>query len=345
MKARSYIPLAVALSCFAPSLASPARADPPPAKGDKAPSPALDDTDKQAAAHLAAGNKAFREGRFADAERAYREAFALKKGYDIAGNLGAAEQAQGKLKQAAQHYAFTLKSFPITGEPEARERIKKALDQCRQGVGAVAVKGAPKGAVIHVDGAPVGEAPLDDDLFVDPGEHTLLVSLEGYKSASRKISLEKAERIELNMPLERLPPPDKAPPPKPSPKRSLIPIIGLSAGAAVALAVGAGVVVLGGKQRDDVVALREVMLADKKSCVEGAANFDEPRCAELRRRAEKSDFTRSTGEVILVVGGAALLGLGAYLILPLFSSDSPTTFKVKPQIGLNAGGLSVSGVF
>ncbi len=81
---------------------------------------------------MVTGNRAFKEGRFDAAEKAYEAAFALEKGYDIAGNLGAAELAQGKHREAAQHLAFTLRLFPITGDPALRERMKKAFEQCRE---------------------------------------------------------------------------------------------------------------------------------------------------------------------------------------------------------------------
>ena len=142
------------------------------------------------------GNRAFKEGKFAAAEEAYRAAFALKKGYDIAGNLGAAELALGLHREAARHLAFTLRLFPITGDPALREQMKKAFEQCRREVGALRVKVAPAGAAVRVDGAPVtteeepraagvsaapdGEAPQVDEVFVDPGEHVVEAALEGY---------------------------------------------------------------------------------------------------------------------------------------------------------------------
>ena len=120
----------------------PETAKPPPATGDgpAGDPPAGASADEQAAHWLAAGNKAFKEGRFAEAERAYRQAFAVKKGFDIAGNLGAAELAEGKLRECAQHLAFTLRNFPLTGEPALREQMNRAYQQCRRGAGAVRVK-------------------------------------------------------------------------------------------------------------------------------------------------------------------------------------------------------------
>src|SRR4051794_35821512 len=64
--------------------------------------------------YLATGNKAFKAGKFAEAEAAYAQAFALKKVHDIAGNLAMAEFAQGKTRAAAEHLAIALRLFPVT---------------------------------------------------------------------------------------------------------------------------------------------------------------------------------------------------------------------------------------
>src|SRR5438093_3313226 len=77
--------------------------------------------------YLAAGNKAFKAGKFAEAEEAYAQALALKKVHDIAGNLAMAEFAQGKMRAAAEHLAFALRLFPVTGEPAARDQMQKTF--------------------------------------------------------------------------------------------------------------------------------------------------------------------------------------------------------------------------
>src|SRR6185437_10284447 len=152
----------------------------------------------------------------------YEAAFALKKGYDIAGNLGAAELAQGKHREAAQHLAFTLRLFPITGDPALREQMKKAFEQCQKEVGALRVKVAPAGAAVRVDGAPVtaedaskvasapaspaGEAPRVDEIFVDPGEHLVEAALDGYTGAPQHVSVAKGGSVEVAITLTPLPP-------------------------------------------------------------------------------------------------------------------------------------------
>ncbi len=134
--------LAAALS--APSAAG--AADPKGSFGAKAgaaaatpPPPPTGTVDERASKWLSMGNKAFKEGKFAEAEKAYHEAFVLKQVYDIAGNLAMAEFAQSKHRDAAEHLALAIRLFPVTGEPATREQMQKTFDQCKGKVGAVKV--------------------------------------------------------------------------------------------------------------------------------------------------------------------------------------------------------------
>src|SRR3954466_3716028 len=126
---------------------------------DTSPQPQLSAEDNEKATKLLAeGNKAFKAGKFADAEKAYEQAFTLKKVHDIAGNLAMSEFAQGKTRDAAEHLAFALRLFPLTGEPTQREQMQKTYDQCRGSVGSVRVSVNVKDAQVYVDGNLVGEA-------------------------------------------------------------------------------------------------------------------------------------------------------------------------------------------
>jgi hypothetical protein len=304
--------------------------------------------DEQAARLLAAGNKAFKEGRFAEAERAYREAFGIKKGYDIAGNLGAAELAQGKVREGAQHLAFTLRMFPVTGEPALREQMAKAFEQCRRGVGAVRVKLDVKGASILMDGAPAGEAPLLDDVFVEPGEHVVEARLDGYAGAPQRVQVERGGSVEVTLALAPLPPPP--PPPQatvviPLRRRSVIPGIGLAALAVVGLGGGAAFISMSASKRSDAQVLATQILSNRGSCVAGAASYDAARCPTLQTTLHTDDAFHDVAVGAFIAGSAAALGTAAWFLWPQRTPSSGRRIRVTPLVGAGDGGVVVSGSF
>lgn len=321
------------------------------AAGDPAQSKTQEgDADERASKWLSKGNKAFKEGRFADAEQAYREAFALKKGYDIAGNLGAAELAQGKRREAAQHLAFTLRMFPLTGEPALREQMTKAYDQCRAEVSSIHVEASVKGAQIFVDGQPQGEAPLLDDVFLDPGEHTVDARLDGFTSEPRRVTVLKGATVRVEIPLtaeavpvSQVPSLPREEPPK---RRSFIP--GVALGAVAVVGIGGGIAFLGmaSGKRSTADSTRALILADRRSCVPAAPNLDTGRCPGLHSDLAASDTFHDVAVGAFIAGGIAAVGTAAYFLWPSRPARAAGyNLQVTPVFGASAGAVILSGSF
>ncbi len=330
--------LVTLLACAAPARAQTGPVEPAPA----APS----DPDAQAARWMGTGNRAFKEGHFAEAEEAYRQAFTLKRGYDIAGNLGAAELAQGKLRDAAQHLAFTLRLFPLTGEPALREQMARAYEQCRRGVAALRVQVEVKGATIFVDGAAVGEAPLPDEVFVEPGEHVVEARLGGYTGAPLRLVAVKGTSADVTLELTPVPRPPPAPPPTPPVRhRSPAPGLGLAAVAVVGFGSGAALLGLSSSKRAEAVALGAVIVgpAPHHACVSGAANYDAASCPTLASTLRADDTYHDVAVGALLAGSAAAVGAATWLLWP--QRRPVSGLRVTPILGGGQGGATVSGSF
>lgn len=67
--------------------------------------------------------------------------------------------------------------------------------------GTVIVGSVPTGADIYADGKFVGDAPAS--LTLAPGQHTVRVSLNGYKSWTRDLSVLASSKVSLNAALEK----------------------------------------------------------------------------------------------------------------------------------------------
>ncbi|MFT3775098.1 MAG: PEGA domain-containing protein [Minicystis sp.] len=338
------VSLALLLAC---AVTTPALADDGPKQGKAAAAPGADD---QAAQWMAKGNKAFKEGRFADAESAYREAFDSKQGYDIAGNLGAAEMAQGKLKEAAQHLAFSLRLFPITGDPGLRERMTKALEQCQKDVGALHVSADPRGASIWIDGARSGESPLPDDVFVDPGDHTVEARLDGYTAAVQQVHVEKGNAAAVTLTLvpvvKQAPPVDPTPTVAPVKRRSLIPGLALGAVSVVGLAGGIAFISMSSSSKSEAEAMSQSIVGNHQSCVGGAGNYDAARCGPLNDKAKAYATYHNVAVGAFIAGGIAAAGTAAYFLWP--SKRAGATghdLRVAPVFGSRDGAVIVTGSF
>jgi hypothetical protein len=305
--------------------------------------------DERAAKWLSEGNKAFKDGKFAEAEKAYKEAFALKQVYDIAGNLAMSEFAQSKHRDAAQHLALAIRLFPVTGEPATREQMQKTFDQCKGHVGTVKVEVATiRGAQVSADGKVFGEAPLADDLFLEPGSHTISVTAKGYKDASKSVDVQKGIASVVKLDLVLLPPEvvvRNGPDMPAAPPRSKKPAIALGAFGIVALGVGGALLGVGAGKKGDAGTLHDQIVSDNHACVPGFTNLD-TRCGALKDQLASGYTLQNAGGVILGVGVVSAAAAVVYLLMPppRNPKESPSV-KVAPTAGREQGGIVVSGSF
>ena len=117
----------------------------------------------------------------------YLAAWALKKHWQIATNLGDAELRTGRPRDAAEHLAFALREGAEMS-PAQRDGVQKALDDAKKQVATIDVQITPEGADVVIDGAFVGRSPLADPVFLAPGEHTVEVQKVGYVARSEKVA-------------------------------------------------------------------------------------------------------------------------------------------------------------
>lgn len=287
------------------------------------------------------GIEAHKAGNLVEAEGYYRTAFDLRKSYDIAGNLGDVELKLGKPRDAAEHLAFTMSNFPLTGKPELRDRMQKAFEEARQQVGAVRITVNVERAEIMLNQRVIGKSPMSEEYFVDPGEHTFQATLKGYKPTTQTITAEKGAQLEVKLTLIAIAPP-------PPPKRSKAPAVALGVGAAVGFGAGLGLFLLSNSKLGEAEELTNEIVAANGTCREERGTVH-PSCADLE--SKKSTVNTLDGLAIgaASLGGLALVGMVVYLALP--APAAPPTratglnIKLIPTAGRDSGGLLVSGSF
>lgn len=289
---------------------------------------------------------------WAEAEALLRQAWALRHAYDIAGNLGLAETGLGKWREASEHLAFALATFPANGKAAHRELLREKLVKVREELGALTVVvGAAGvggvGAEVVVDGKRVGTAPLGEAVFVDPGSHTVEARLAGYETARQGVEAVKggALTVTLGMVGVREAPVVVVPTVTPE-RRSRAPGIVLGSVAGVSLATGIALVVVAASKTSTVQDEYNAIKKAGHSCVVGASNFD-PQCNGLHSTASSGDTLHNAGVGLLAVAGAAAVGAVLYIVWPPASAAAPrvSAVRVTPAASPTGLGLLFSATF
>ena len=142
------------------------------------------------------GNTAYDAEKWQDAYDTFGAAWALKKSFDIAGNLGDVELVLGKPRDAAEHLSYSLRHAPASMKAEVRDRTKQLLTEARAQVGTVVVRVNVNDAEIFVDGRLVGRSPLPGELFVDPGDRTLEAKFAGHPTSRQVVHAAKGIEVQ-----------------------------------------------------------------------------------------------------------------------------------------------------
>jgi hypothetical protein len=326
--------LAAAPPCVAFSATA---ADAPPASAPPS-APATKPRDAADELFRAAG-KAFDAGRFSESEELLEKAWALKKTHDIAGNLGITKLHLGKHREAATHLAWSLRHMPPTERRMNREGLEAEFKKARAEVGGLRIQVNIAGADVLVNGADAGKAPLEGEVFVDPGTANVTARLDGYSTPLQSVTVGKGDTRDLSVELVPIKGPDT--------RRSVVPGVVLAGVAGVALATGIGLFVVSGNKYADSKTLHDAILKDGGTCVPGGAHLDK-RCDQLHTTAATSDRLLGASVGLFIGAGAAAIATGAYLIWArsVPSAPSPSqAFRVVPAISPSNAGLLFSGSF
>jgi hypothetical protein len=297
------------------------------------------------------GKVAFNAGKYNDALRIYHEAWSLKQSPDIAANLAQTESELGKHRDAAEHFSFALAHLLPSSTDEQKQALAEGLAQEKKEIGLLHVTLEPSDSVLTIDDARV-TVPPSGDIFLEPGEHGVSVSHEGYEPNQQSLRLSRGAAQVLWIKLtalggspaasegtEELAPAatETTPPPANSHShRSIVPA--LIGGGLVAAGAAVGVVFLfsANSNQEDADRLRAA-LPGANACGAGTPHTGD--CAALHDKNSEVDRARTLEIAGFSVAGAAAVGTGLYLLWPRSHSSSRASLPstLLPSIAITPG--------
>lgn len=306
------------------------------------------------------GFEAVRRHDWPTAYNIYSELWHERQTYDVAILLGQSELNLKKYRDAAEHLAFGLRYSPAREEPARLALVRGLLEQAKEHVGTLKLQVEPAKADVYVDDKPIGTTPLELDVFIEPGVHTVEAKLTGYDSVRETVEAasgrERTVELKLRLAAAAAVPP--AAPATPSTdqdpsvrnpeqarevesdssSRSYVPA-GIAAGTAgIALAGGIALFVLSTSKESD----RKDRAADfsgDNPCFQNSSAA----CNQLHDDAKEARTFRNLSYVSL--GVAATAGVITYLLWPHAKSEEKLDIGVAPAIGGSGWHAAVRGAF
>jgi len=235
----------------------------------------------------------FQKGDYAGALEDLERAQRLAPDPRLFWNIAACEKKLGRYAKAMGHVA--LYQSAATGLSDAeKDDAAQFLIAVRAYVGIVTVTANVDGTAVSVDGEPMGATPLATPIVLDEGDHAVRFVRDGYKTVEHTEHVRAGTQLRWTVELEPNQPavtpvtpailPRQEPRPEGSPSRTGPLLLG---GAGLAMAATGGV--LGAVTLDQASKIRDDC---GSSCPPS--------------RWEKYRTMQTVGDVLLVVGGAAL---------------------------------------
>ncbi|MEZ4391708.1 MAG: hypothetical protein R3A48_11475 [Polyangiales bacterium] len=175
----------------------------------------------QARALFERGVTAADELRWADAEVAFSESYALAPRPATLRNLALAHRALGRYTLAIEAFERVL----AEGRPHARvaREFRRLVTEMRGQLSSLIVETTPESARLRVDAQAVGAG---EPITLDPGEHALVGEARGHERRTLRVTLAPGERRRVRLDLLALRPapaprPFEATPPEASPTPGL----------------------------------------------------------------------------------------------------------------------------
>lgn len=306
------------------------------------------------------GVAAYDAGRYEASRVAFAQAYALEPLAELLINLGHSELKTGRYVEGSRHIAKALRDAEIgLGERRAAERALKTAEPY---VARVKIAVNTDGATIVIDGEDVGTSPMIYIWYLEPGEHRIRASKEGFRHDEQTIGISRGQAKAVNLTLAPANASRKIVTPGAPPKsldssldagvsdsgdRSVVPLVVGGAVGVVGIAAGVVFTLDSKSKRED----RDVQLdalqntASANACGQNTGNAVE--CDEIKDLDSKSRTSQTIGIVGFAAGGAAILGGVAlyFLLPPSGDSGSEARMRFTPVIGTETAGLNFSGNF
>ena len=128
------------------------------------------ETARAASDLMRAGMNEYRKGNFVQARTSFLRVWELKRHPAVAASLGDVEMKLSLYRDAATHWSFYLANLPPGRD---RSEADAALAECRRHVASIRVQVDQSGADVSLDGQALDKSPIDVEVWLEPGPHTL----------------------------------------------------------------------------------------------------------------------------------------------------------------------------
>jgi hypothetical protein len=172
--------------------------------GVSLPTFADEDPRKAAGAHYQKGLELANRAEYRSALDEFNAAYAASPNFAVLYNIGQAEVAIGRPRQAIESLTKYLRDGGEQVPANRRQQVELQLKELKGAFAYLSVTTKPEGALVNVDGSNLASTPLGEPLRLAPGSHIVAVSRVGYSTETMLVGIAEGQQQTLNLELRPL---------------------------------------------------------------------------------------------------------------------------------------------
>jgi hypothetical protein len=169
------------------SLAQSAPPAAPPTTSSAMPSPPDDTARQQAREHFTRGVQLIQEARWLDAISELEAAREIRVTPPVLYNLGLAQRAVGRNREAVQSFRGFLTLAGANRNPDLARQAETYIRELSTAIGQLELRVEPANAAISIDGR--AASTVGSRVEVDPGRHVIVARADGYAPETRAVDV------------------------------------------------------------------------------------------------------------------------------------------------------------
>jgi hypothetical protein len=152
-------------------------------------SPCHADKKEQAKAKFKEGMELIAKENYLGALQAFEASYKILPKTALLYNIGMCQKALFRYVDSIATFELYLEKTGDKVKPEMKAAVDQALAEMGRLVGRLRLVDAPNEAEVLVDGKPAGKTPFTEPLILDPGQHTIQISLDGHRTLRTDVTV------------------------------------------------------------------------------------------------------------------------------------------------------------
>ena len=174
-----------------------------PSKPEQAATDASQPKLEEAKRRFAQGAALYEEGDFEGARIEFERAHELSGNHRILFNIAVVRLDLHDYVGAKRAFEQYLAQGGDALTADRRAEVQQEIEELAQRVGTLVITANVAGATVVVDGRPVGETPLTEELSVSLGAHEVMVEADGHERYLQTVDVGGGERVGIDADLQR----------------------------------------------------------------------------------------------------------------------------------------------